>query len=699
MNPFNKILIITIFLIFQLCLYGQEDITDDSSSEYQISILAKGYGDSIVIRVLPIDPLVSPYVLNNGFDIYRLAVKNGVADRGDEFKKINSDRIKPIREEELQTLINTSQDTVLTAIMQILYPNKENFSTFEGLENTGTLMSYLETITLGCNVLSSMNNFYADILGLRFVDKDINNEGEYIYKLDFYDDNGSIIGNYYSISSTNLIEPSPIKIYRSSETYQSVGIYWNAVERMKDFFLYHVEKSKDNINYNRITDTPILHMTSQEEELATDYVFFTDSLENYDPHYYRIIGVTYFGEESKPSEPVRLQAIDDVPPSAPFLFQCITVDETVMNVRWSKDTLDFEPDFVGYNIYKGPTDDGPFYRLNEELIGKNETNFIDIYFKVDIETYYKVCAVDTAGNEGCSFSLSAFYRDTIPPAIPTGLIATIDSSGIVTLTWDENTESDLLGYFVFASNEPESDFVKITGDPITVNKFIDTLRLNTLTQYIYYKVASIDYTTNISDLSEWVRAARPDTIPPTNTIIISIEPQEQGNYIRWIASTMIDINRQEIERMSIENPEWRKISELKPYEEEFVDFDYESGKKYAYRIKTYDHSGNFSYSVNEYAVNSWRRTRYDAPHITIKTEEGSAVLSWKFDGPNPREIFIYRSKVEEPIRSFKKIEYENTDQWIDTSVIKNEVYKYMIRIKAEDGVLSGFSNEAINELK
>jgi hypothetical protein len=77
-----------------------------------------------------------------------------------------------------------------------------------------------------------------------------------------------------------------------------------------------------------------------------------------------------------------------------------------------------------------------------------------------------------------------------PPKAPSGLVVfnpTIDS---LTLSWDLNTELDVVGYFIYRSLSMSGQFKKINPNPINDYEYIDyDLIENTI---YYYKITAID---------------------------------------------------------------------------------------------------------------------------------------------------------------------------------------------------------------
>ena len=78
-------------------------------------------------------------------------------------------------------------------------------------------------------------------------------------------------------------------------------------------------------------------------------------------------------------------------------------------------------------------------------------------------------------------------QDTFPPAAPKNLAA-IAGSGVISLIWDPNTESDLAGYIVLRGEAPGDTLQAITPQPVTVTSYRDE-SVRTGTRYVYAVVA------------------------------------------------------------------------------------------------------------------------------------------------------------------------------------------------------------------
>ena len=78
-------------------------------------------------------------------------------------------------------------------------------------------------------------------------------------------------------------------------------------------------------------------------------------------------------------------------------------------------------------------------------------------------------------------------RDTFPPAAPRSLQA-IAGSGVITLVWDANTDSDLAGYVVLRGEAPGDTLQAITTTPVTVPTYRDE-SVRSGVRYVYAVVA------------------------------------------------------------------------------------------------------------------------------------------------------------------------------------------------------------------
>ena len=150
----------------------------------------------------------------------------------------------------------------------------------------------------------------------------------------------------------------------------------------------------------------------------------------------------------------------------------------VVNLTWKPPEVPVPPGAPsprGYNIYRGlqsgvygsqPINVGPIV----------ETQFRDTAVQNETTYYY---VVRSAGGDrppwresANSNEVSATPIDLTPPAPPLGLTA-IPALGLVSLSWNANTEPDLLGYLIYRRQLPSLTLVRLTESPVESTTFTD----------------------------------------------------------------------------------------------------------------------------------------------------------------------------------------------------------------------------------
>ncbi|WP_337288223.1 hypothetical protein [Candidatus Methylomirabilis sp.] len=122
-----------------------------------------------------------------------------------------------------------------------------------------------------------------------------------------------------------------------------------------------------------------------------------------------------------------------------------------------------------YNVYRG-VDPG---RYDPSPINRDPvqgTQFQDANLVNDQTYYYRVTAVESQEppwQEGLpSSEVSAAPVDLTPPAPPQGVRAVTGPGAVVSLSWELNRESDLLGYLVYRSDAAQRLSQRLTETPL-----------------------------------------------------------------------------------------------------------------------------------------------------------------------------------------------------------------------------------------
>ncbi|MDT8325745.1 MAG: fibronectin type III domain-containing protein, partial [Bacteroidota bacterium] len=351
-------------------------------------------------------------------------------------------------------------------------------------------------------------------LGLRYVDRDVQPGKGYIYRVfvatpipDFP------LDTVTAIAITKPAAPLPaIASLYAEEGEKQVVLKWDRYEHLeRSYGGYMIEQSTDGGNtFFPRSDIPFMPVTPEGED-ALPIVEYNIRLErNYQSVWYRIRGLTAFGELSPPGPAVLAMGRDRTAPKQPAILPYEIVNETSVQLRWELRGAP-DADLDGFLIAKSVSPDGPYDPVSD-LLPTGARSYVDADVQNLPAHYYVVSAVDTAGNSRMSAPILALFPDSIPPAIPSGLHAEIDSSGVLRLAWAPNTEADLQGYRVFYANDPTHEFQQLTTKITTDTVFVDTLTLKTLSEEIYYKLTALDYNFNHSPFTEALMVEKPDIV-------------------------------------------------------------------------------------------------------------------------------------------------------------------------------------------
>jgi fibronectin type 3 domain-containing protein len=187
------------------------------------------------------------------------------------------------------------------------------------------------------------------------------------------------------------------------------------------------------------------------------------------------------------------------------------VTEDAINLTWQPPVANIDGstpvNLLGYNVYRmDESQSTPGQTpLNSSLI--SGTEFADKNFKFGSEYRYLVRAV-SLGTEGAQVeSLNSNIvpvspRDTFAPSAPGG-ISIGPSPGRLSIFFAANPESDIAGYNIYRSTDPDlpkASWTKLNSTLLTRTSFIDD-KVESGKKYYYYLTA-VDTTGNVSQLSD-----------------------------------------------------------------------------------------------------------------------------------------------------------------------------------------------------
>ncbi|MFI0503570.1 fibronectin type III domain-containing protein [Streptomyces albogriseolus] len=307
---------------------------------------------------------------------------------------------------------------------------------------------------------------------------------------------------------------------------------WTANKEM-DLAGYRVYRRLSATSWARVSGTSLLTTRSfVDAPPATGQTFL-----------YEVRAVDKAGRESTGSPDVTATTVDRTGPAAPTGLTVATGD------GWW-DTLNWQgvADAAKYEVYASSAAAGPF-----ELRGTTATASYRTSGGVNTNTYYRVRALDAAGNPGAYATVTSDGVDRMPPKSPTGVTAGA-RPGYTNVHWSQPDgfyeDWDNGGHYrVYRS--PGKTFDPAARTQVTCvaeesheagnggNCYDVDMPANT---YVTYAVTAVDPYGNESAYSAPVVVRTGDTVAPGPVTGVKVTPRNDGMLVSWAASPEDDID-------------------------------------------------------------------------------------------------------------------------------------------------------------
>ena len=416
--------------------------------------------------------------------------------------------------------------------------------------------------------------------------------------------------------------PQPLEL---SAQFSPAGAYlsWDYNRLASLYSSYWIERSEDGKTFSRISDLPITRMSDTEKKTHAP-ITYLDSIAYRKTYYYRVAGVTPFGSQGAYSAIVSGMAyppLTDIPQIEDYRFDT----QGGANLSWN--FKQEEEDLIeGFRILRSK-DDKTYLPL-DSISPKERIYHIGTLARYP---YYKVEAKAKQGVSTTSYPTLIQAIDSIPPAVPTGLRAEVDSLGTVHLSWQSGKDEDLYGYRLYRGETKGEELIPITKDAILSTNYIDSVRLDNLNAKVYYALTALDERYNQSELSETIVVRKPACIPPAMPLIVEMKASEEGNVIRWEASEDSFLAGFVLTRTAQDSTQQKRSWQIKDAKQRsYVDKEIEAGKTYTYRLTAYTDNQLYSPISPEVKVVS-KSTEAKTADVNFTTEvltEGIA-LKWR----------------------------------------------------------------------
>ncbi|TSA25951.1 MAG: hypothetical protein D4R68_08060 [Ignavibacteriales bacterium] len=660
-------------------------------------------GKGVELRFLPDKKSVLEVAFKNGFSIERTLFDSKVKRKQtDTLDYVEIAKVFSYKDNQWETTMSSEKNLESRNELEIARDFLKNISKREGgvfnfdkgiaeLKDQKSKEDY-EYMVFALTALQNAN--VATALGLCYTDNTTIKGKSYFYRVRPLGTSSmyKIIPVDYFIVAENLKKGYDNPVYvKQGDT--ELFFAWLDIPELSGYFVERANPGETT--FTQLNKAPIHSLEGSGYEGESRSGYNDKNLINYKIYTYRFFGYTLFGEKVQFAE-VKGMSKDLTPPEQPFLPQPQHVKAKEVLVTWKMNPIP-APDLKGFFVARSDKNEGEFKVLHSAMLSKDTRTFTDTTFITGQPNYYVVQAIDTAKNVSSSYPVSVTLIDSIPPVKPVFISGKIDSLGVVTIAVEKNKEKDLMGYRLYKSNSPEHEFSVIhesfmNNDSLVQEVqtvFKDTVTLNSLTPFIYYKIKALDFNYNQSEFSNVLKVARPDTIPPVTPVFNDVIVGEKKIELHFVPSSSEDVKEHIIYRKTDMQAKWEILKTTESIATKFIDTTVTTGVTYYYSIRAKDLSGLYSkYASVVYGKPYDTGIRPSIENFTANVEKKNIILKWEYPAIKTEHTFVIYKKDDKG----QLKQYDTTKEKSYTDKNTNKENYYAVKVITNDGGQSKFSN-------
>jgi fibronectin type 3 domain-containing protein len=629
---------------------------------------------------------------NNGYVIDRYTIaRNGALLSQPVKLTVTTSALKPIAESQWEPLVKRDRYAAIAA--QALFGDR--FEVDLSKSDIFTIVNKVkenEQRFAFALFAADMSVATAKASGLWFTDRTVKKGEKYLYRITIVESADSLRGSIFIAPEDKYSLTQPLNLHADFKGSQ-VSLRWDEAISGK-YTAYVVERSDDGKTFAPVSETPLITV-SGEAHLDSRYIYAADSIPDVTKTwYYRVRGITPFGEMSNPSDIVNGKGTVKVS-DVPHIMESINVENKSIRIKWEF-AESSNAAIQGFSVERASQPRGNFKLLTlQKPLPSSTRVFEDL--SPNRVNYYKVTAHGYDGEKYSSPIFLATLIDSIPPMAPVDLKGVIDANGAVSLSWKANGEEDIYGYRVYKANSEKEEPSQITTEPIEQNSYRDSVNLKTLNESIYYSVMAIDRSQNHSKLSALLKLNLPDKIKPMPATFLPVSSDEKSVRLSWIKSSSPDVTQYKIYRKVPDKDTWQLINSAQATADTifvYEDVTAHVGVIHNYTVIAIDEAGLESdpaSPVSASVIDNKLRPPVEWKQVQIDRDNKQVVLRWDYSQEGVQSFRIYKAEGEQPpvlYRSVKGDKREFTDM-----LVVGKYYKYSILVLFESGHKSMLSKE------
>ena len=281
-------------------------------------------------------------------------------------------------------------------------------------------------------------------------------------------------------------------------------------------------------------------------------------------------------------------------PAAPTNLKCVASSSTALTLQWT----DNAGNETGYAVFRS-ADGANFSQIN--TIGANETTYVNGKLKTGTHYWYRVAAVNAAGQSKTSKTAEGIPTPQTSQPPPTSSLpapgnvkATSSSATAITLTWNTDA-SQVTGYKIERSPDGVN-FKQLNIVDGTTTSYVNG-KLVTGAPY-YYRVRGFDASGDGTYSAIVTATPGASTTPPPVTL-----PAPSGLTATASSPTAITLNWTDmssetgykVER-SLDGVSFKQINSVAANTTSYANGKLTTGVKYYYRIRAFNNAGDGAYT-------------------------------------------------------------------------------------------------------
>ncbi len=276
-------------------------------------------------------------------------------------------------------------------------------------------------------------------------------------------------------------------------------------------------------------------------------------------------------------------------PAKPSSLGATAVSVSQINLAWA-DNANNE---TGFKIYRSLTDSN---YVEVATASANAVSFSDLNLNADTRYYYKVSAVNAAGESAKSSKADARTNAVPqPPAKPSNLGATAVSASQINLAWADNASNET-GFKIYRSLT-DSNYAEVATAPANAVSFSDG-GLNSGTRY-YYKVSAFNaagesaFSSQVSAVTMSVTdpAPAPDQVPAKPDNLGAQQISSSRIRLTWTDRSSNETGFKIYRSISHRAQDSILVATVSANVTHYTDTGLDRGHRYGYRVSAVNGSG------------------------------------------------------------------------------------------------------------